>query len=69
MLVWCFKQVKDFILKFSISGSFIAGRQNWLIYHNIVFFTTGWGVDEVVDNGTNYQGCQYNVYSLSVKFS
>ena len=27
-------------------------------------FTSGWGVDEVVDNGTNYQGYQYNAYSI-----
>ena len=27
MLIWCLKQVKDFILKFSINGSFFSRKQ------------------------------------------
>ena len=31
MLVRCLKQVKDFILQFSINGSFFSVRQNYII--------------------------------------
>ena len=62
MLAWCLKQVNYSILKVSFQA------------HNIIKFTKfsfRWCgvVDEVVDNRTNYQGHQCDIYSFSVKES
>ena len=50
MLFWCIKQVKDFIFKLILL----------LKLQKIQFsFTSGGGVNEVVDNQTNFEGCKY----------
>ena len=42
MLIWCLKQVKYFILKFLINGSFCWGRQNYQMrYIQYCFFPSG----------------------------
>ena len=50
MLIWCLKQVKHFILKFPINGSFFWGTQNYEAYylHYIAFLTSGEAVDRVL---------------------
>ena len=58
MLIWCLKQFKDFILKFSISGSFFSN-----LYSMIQSFLLGGCVDKVVENRTNDQRYK-NVYFL-----
>ena len=64
MLIWCLKQLKDFILKFSISESFFSEKKIWNLYTMIHFSVLlGGCVDEVVYNRTNYQGYKY-VYFL-----
>ena len=55
VLVWCWKQVKDIILEFSISGSFFSEKTS---------FPLGWCVDEIVDGQANYQGSKYDVNFL-----
>ena len=60
MLIWCLKQFKDFILTFSMSGSFFLGKEFLNLCTMILFsFPLGGCVDEVVDNQTNYQGHRY----------
>ena len=60
-LVWCWKQVKDIILEFSISGSFFSEKTTfWLL----VSFPLGWCVDEIVDGQANYQGSKYDANFL-----
>ena len=64
MLIWWLKQGKDFILKFSISGSFFS--EKWFLnLHTmaLVSFPSGGCVDKVANNLTNYQGFKY-VYFL-----
>ena len=64
MLNWRLKQVKYFILKFSISGSFFSEKESLNLYTKILVSIPLCGcADEVVDNRTNYQGCKY-VYFL-----
>ena len=50
MLIWCLKEVKNFILKFSLNWSFFSGRQNYLNYYNTFYFRwrCWWSVGEVV---------------------
>ena len=60
MLVWSLKQVKDLILKFSMSESFFSKKQFLNLY-----VTSSGCVDEVVDNRTNYQGYEYNACAFS----
>ena len=51
MLIWCLKQFKGFILKFSISGSFFSEKEFLNLYTmTFVSFPLGGCDDEVVDN-------------------
>ena len=59
MLIWYVKQVKNFMLKFSIRGSFSSQKEFLNLYTMILFFPPGGCVDEDVDNRTNYQGYKY----------
>ena len=59
MLIWYVKQVKNFILKFSIRGSFSSQKEFLNLYTMILFFSPGGCVYEDVDNRTNYQGYKY----------
>ena len=55
MLIWYLKQIKDFNLKLSISGSFFSRKEFLNVYTIILFsFALGGCVDDVVYNGTNY---------------
>ena len=64
MLIWCLKQFKDFVLKFSITGSFFSEKEFLNLYTMMLFsFPLGGCVDEVVDNRPDYQGYKY-VYFL-----
>ena len=64
MLIWCFKKFKDFILSFSISGSFFSEKQFSNLYTMILIsFPLGGCDDEIVDSLKNYQGCK-RVYFL-----
>ena len=49
MLIWCLKQVKYFIIKFLINGSFSEVHKiiKFAMY-NTVFFPSGGGVDDVL---------------------
>ena len=49
MLIWCLKQVKDFILKFPRNGIFFEVHKiiKFTMYNTVVF-TSGGGVDEVL---------------------
>ena len=64
MFVWCLKQLKDSILKFSISGSFIS-QKAFLNYYTVILvsFPSGGCADEV-DNWANYVGYKGDVYFL-----
>ena len=55
MLIWCLKQFKDFILKFSISGTFLS-QKAFLNLHNVILVS-------VVSNWANYHGYKNDVYS------
>ena len=59
MLIWCLKQLKDFILKFSISGSFFS-----FFFINTCFFSFRWCVDEATNSWTNYHRYKYDLYFL-----
>ena len=48
MLIWYLKQLKDFILKFSINESFFLQKALFLLI--LAFFPSGVCVDEVVNN-------------------
>ena len=61
MLICCLK-VRDFILKFSISGSFFSEKEFFNLY-TMRLFSSAECVVEVVDNRANYQGYKY-VYFL-----
>ena len=51
MLIWCLKQVKEFILEFSLSGSFFPEKEFVnLCTIVLVSFPLGGFVDEVVSN-------------------
>ena len=64
MLNWWLKQVKDLILKYSISGSFFSEKEFLNLYTMILVpFPSGGCIDEAVDNRENYQGYKY-VYFL-----
>ena len=54
------KQVKDFILKFSISGCFFLEK---IIFESVYHFLLGGCADEADDNWRDYQGYKY-VYFL-----
>ena len=58
MLIWCLKQLKVFILKFSISGSSIF----WLLI--LVSFPPGGCFDEVSNNWAHYHEYKYDLYFL-----
>ena len=63
MLNWRLKKVKDFILKSTISGSFLSEKEFSNLYTMIIiYFPSGGCVDEVVDNRTNYQGYKYVLF-------
>ena len=64
VFAWCLKQLKDSILKFSISGSFIS-QKAFLNYYTVILvsFPSGGCADEV-DNWTNYHGYKDDVYFL-----
>ena len=64
MFVWCLKQLKDSILKFLISGSFIS-QKAFLNYYTVILvsFPSGRCADEV-DNWANYVGYKDDVYFL-----
>ena len=67
MLIWCLKHVKDFILTFSVSGSFFSEKEFLNLYAMTLFsFPLGGCVDEVVDDRTNYQGHKY-VYFIQYR--
>ena len=55
ILIWCLKQLKDFILKFLISGNFFS-QKTFFNYYTVILvsFPLGGCGDEVVDNWTNY---------------
>ena len=56
MLIWCLKQVIEFILEFSISGSFFSEKEFLILYTMILSsLLSGGCVDRIVDNRTNYQ--------------
>lgn len=57
MQVWYLKQVKGFIPKLSISGSFFSDKKKKFTM-KLLPFTTGGGDDAVVINRTNPQGYQ-----------
>ena len=59
MLIWYVKQVKNFILKFSIRGSFSLQKEFLNLYTMILFFSPGGCVYEDVDNRTNYERYKY----------
>ena len=64
MLMWCLKQLKYFILQFSIGGGFFVGKEFLNLYTmTLVLFPVSGFFDEVVDNQTNYQEDKY-VYLL-----
>ena len=65
MLVWCWKQVKDLILGYLISGSFFQKKQ-LSDYSTIILvsFPLGGYVDEAFDSQANYQGYRYDVRFL-----
>ena len=50
MLIWCLKQVKDFILKFPINEVSVDVHKIIIctIYRTVFFFTSGGGVDDVL---------------------
>ena len=62
MLIWYLKQLKDFILKFSINESFFLQKALFLLI--LASFPSGVCVDEVVNNWANYHGYKDNVYLL-----
>ena len=64
-MIWCLKQVKDFMIKFSISRSFLL-EKNFLDMYIIliVSFPSGGCVDKVGNNRESQQGCKYDVYFL-----
>ena len=48
MLIWYLKQIKDFNLKLSISGSFFSGKEYLNVFTIILFsFALGGCVDDV----------------------
>ena len=57
MQVWYLKQVKGFIPKLSISGSFFSDKKKKFTM-KLLPFTTGGGDDAVVINRTTPQGYQ-----------
>ena len=49
MVILCLKQIKDFMLKFPINGSFCWGTQNFQVYYTqYCFLNSGAGVDDVL---------------------
>ena len=59
-LIWCLKNVKDFILTFSISGSSCSEKEFLNLYTMILFsFPICGCFDENVDNRINYEGYKY----------
>ena len=65
MSMWCFKQLKDFILRISVSRSFFSQKAFLNKYAVIrVSFPSGWCVDEAVGNWSNYRGYKYDAYFL-----
>ena len=66
MLIWCLKQVIEFILEFSISGSFFSEKEFLISYTMILSsLLSGGCVDRIVDNRTNYQWYEY-VYWITI---
>ena len=61
MLIWCLKQLKDFILQFSISGSFFSQKAILNQYTVIIDSFPSGGCVEVVGNGTIYYGSKDDV--------
>ena len=64
MLIWSLKQVVDFILNFSINGSFFSEKEFFNLNTMIlVSFPSCGCIAEVFDNWENFEGYKY-VYSL-----
>ena len=65
MLIWCLKQLKNFILKFSIRGGFFLQKAFLNSYIVIlVYFPSSGCVDNVVSHSANYHGYKDDVYLL-----
>ena len=74
MLIWCLKQVKDFIFRYPINGSFCWGTQKLLNVPNTVLLFSfrwwcWWRFGEIGVNRTNYQGCQFDVHFIQCQTS
>ena len=64
MLNWWLKQIKDFVLNFSKSGSFFLEKEFLNLHTMILVSCSPDGcVDKAAGNRTNYQGYKY-VYFL-----
>ena len=60
MLIWCLNHVKEFILKFSISGSCFSDKEFLNLFTMILFsFSLGGYVDELLTIRKNYQEYKY----------
>ena len=64
MLIWCLKQVKDFMIKFSISRSFLLEKELDMYIILIVSIPSGGCVDKVGNNRESQQGCKHDDYFL-----
>ena len=79
MLILYLKPVKDFILRFSINGSFFlmyTPLSNLLGFFSFFFFffllfiwRFWWGIDEVLVNRANYPWCQFDVLLIQCQTS
>ena len=71
--VWCLQEVKYFILKLLINGSFWCGTKLLQFLYAVLFFPFSWScwwhAGEVAVNRTNYQGCQFDVHLLQCQIS
>ena len=65
--MWCLKQFRYVILKFSISGSFFS-EKFFLKFCTMILvsFRLGRCGDEVTVNGTDYQGYKYMFICISI---
>ena len=67
ILMWWLKQLRDFILKYSVSGGFFWEKEILNVYtKKLVSFHLAWCVDEVVVNQTNYEGYKYMFICFSI---
>ena len=66
MLIWCLKQVKEFIIKCSVSGSLFSEKWFLILHTILVSFPSSRCVEEVVDNqqiimNTNMSTFKYTI--------